>query len=199
MSQQYPKSASAALPSPLLPQADFWSLSAPPQQFHKAHPCQGRSYLPTKPIAANEYQANVKEKSEDIANKHKLDHDNYDELEIYYADEYVDDVFVGFIGIESTYVNCDKIFPSKTILHRHLKICTHFRHIIPVPNASLAPIQVVETTTQVVGFGTGFGFRGWSYAIVSVCFNMIAGLTDSNLDFRSCINTGIGVTLIDKF
>lgn len=64
------------------------------------------------------------------------------------------------MGIELTYVNWDKTFPSKTALYRHLKTYTYLRHIALVLNATPAPIQVIEFIIWLVSLSTNFGFRG---------------------------------------
>lgn len=82
--------------------------------------------------------------------------------------------FAGFIGIETFCCNCDKFFPSKLQLHKHLrKRCTAkkspqlFNQELlgnlnepKLLSAAVGIPQVVESSASISDLGTGFGFRG---------------------------------------
>ncbi len=133
----------------------------------------------------------------------------------YYMDEEQYNFFVGFVGVETVGANCKKVFSSKTILHKQLVVCFHLltntiSHSVPVqapdtatvatfltPNPAPLNISVIRSVSTPAGFSTGFSFRGWSYATVAVAFSPTT-YNDADPDSRGCLDTGCGVTLIDR-
>lgn len=104
-------------------------------------------------------------------------------------------------GLSRLCTHCNENFPSKTILHKHLKNCYCQRSQTPTPAlaiaASLPDIPIVESTATPTGLGTGFGFGGWSYATIAITLKPgpLGGISEP--DSRGCLDTGFGVTLIN--
>ena len=133
--------------------------------------------------------------------------------DVYFGDEQYspsshDQQFAGFVGIETFCRNCDKSFPSKSRLHKHLRSgCSSkpLKDFAPSPKDLLANLGEPETISQAVGEprivessastadqGTGFGFRSWNYAMAKVRLTKIGEEDDV------CLDTGCGVTLVDR-
>lgn len=121
-----------------------------------------------------------------------------------------DQQFAGFVGIETFCRNCDETFPSKSKLHKHLrKGCTNedssaCKSVLPAKellanlgeseshSTAVGIPRVVESTASTSEQGSGFGFRSWNYAMAKV------RLTKTGTDDNVCLDTGCGVTLIDR-
>ena len=160
---------------------------------------QPMQFLPPRPLAPA-YQAEAGEETDrDPLEDRKVMDDIQDESETYYADNQFDEIFAGFVGVESVCSHCHSAFPSKTLLHKHLKGCSvrpaqsHRSLHLPLPTVS-----IVESTSLASGIGTGFGFRGWSYASVLVALTPGPPPDIVNPDALGCLDTGCAVTLIDR-
>ena len=79
--------------------------------------------------------------------KQPQDYGSYYELS---EDYNINQLFTGFVGIEATCTNCTKHFPSKTKLHKYLRIGCRANKVntgsvnsLPI---NLAEAQVIEST-----------------------------------------------------
>lgn len=70
--------------------------------------------------------------------------------------EYINNIFDRFVGIDLIYVNYDKTFPSKIALYMYIKAYICLCHVALIPITTSAFIQVIKSITQIVGFNTGF-------------------------------------------
>ena len=145
--------------------------------------------LPSRTSAANPYQteAHVDDREEQPALA--VDISEEEGKREYYTDEEPYDYFVGFVEVETVCANCEKVFSSKTTLHKHLAACSHplintTSHLLPIkapdtatvatfltPNSAPLNIPVIRSVSTPAGLDTGFGFCGWSYATVAVVFS----------------------------
>lgn len=126
-------------------------------------------------------------------------------------DSMYDQQFAGFVGIETFCRNCDESFPSKSKLHKHLRTGCTIKNSSTGEKSSLAAQEllanlkepeshstsvgtprVVESMASASEQGSGFGFRSWNYAMAKV------RLTETGADDNVCLDTGCGVTLIDR-
>lgn len=118
----------------------------------------------------------------------------------YYTDQADNEVFVGFLGIESLCQRCGQGFPSRSALHKHLKAeCVLVQDLINA--ASLAqlssPIPVLQSKA-IFEACFGFAFRSWSYATAALTL-VPSAIPDHATPDESCfLDTGCGVTLVDR-
>ena len=118
--------------------------------------------------------------------------------ELAYSDDGFDEVFVNFVGIEVVCSKCRSSFPSKSKLHTQIKS-------VYVGDASLSAspqlssfIPVIVSKAMHTFLGSGFSFRGWTYATTAVTLAPEHFPQSSDSDSTACLDTGCGVTLIDK-
>lgn len=67
---------------------------------------------------------------------------------------------------------------------------------LPAKLASAIPIITSKAVYQ--SFGSGFAFRGWTYITATVTLAPDHFPPDSNPKSTACLDTGCGVTLVDK-
>ena len=120
--------------------------------------------------------------------------------EIDYSDKGFEDVIANFVGIEVGCSKCNSSFPSKSQLHKHLKAdCAGVVQATPLlPTQPPSPIPIVESRTIIPSLGSGIAFRGWTYTTAPI--TLVPHLLPPDLDSNAtaCLDTGCGVTLIDK-
>ncbi len=115
-----------------------------------------------------------------------------------YADKGFEEVAVNFVGIETSCTKCRATFPSKSKLHYHLKgVCQEVTSPFRPPELASA-IPIIPSKTVHQSFSSGLAFRGWTYATATVTLAPDHLPPDSNLKSTACLDTGYGVTLVDK-
>lgn len=55
----------------------------------------------------------------------------------------MNDVFIRFIGDESTYINCNEIFLSKIALYRYSKKYTYYHNLTLLLDTTITPINIM--------------------------------------------------------
>ena len=116
--------------------------------------------------------------------------------------------FTGFVGVEALCRHCEGTFPSKNRLHKHLREGCHSKEPTDANHAAAQttsvllnetqtsepanPVKVIQSTASTKDIGTGFGFRGYNYAMVKV------RLTPESEDEDICLDSGCGASLIDR-
>ena len=118
--------------------------------------------------------------------------------EISYSDEGFDKVAVNFVRIETSCTRCHATFPSRSKLHSHLKSNCLETSSPSLPAQAPSPISVIASKAVHRSFGSGLAFRGWTYATTLITLTSEHLPPDSNPDSTACLDTGYGVTLIDK-
>lgn len=69
----------------------------------------------------------------------------------------------------------------------------------PASPAQLSsPILILQSKATFEAGGSGFAFRGWSYATAAVTFVPSAIPDHATPDESCCLDTGCGVTLVDR-
>lgn len=118
----------------------------------------------------------------------------------YYASNYDEEVFINFYGIESVCSNSHQSFPSKSLLHKYLKTTYSPGNLgysqTPTSSLTSVPVQISKATLDSIG--SGLAFRGWSYAIASVILSPHTVQLQSDSAASCCLDTGCGVTLVDR-
>ncbi len=115
------------------------------------------------PLSTNKYQANVSEieQNDNIEGRSTDEACPSEEEESYYAEKDNNIIFGGFVGIKSFCTCCQGAFPSKRLLHKHLKICKIPDRTCPVFSLPLQlPVPLVKSNTLVRDIRTRFGFKG---------------------------------------
>ena len=109
-------------------------------------------------------------------------------------------MIANFVGIETVCSKCSSSFPSKSQLHKHLKAgCVGAVQATPLPPTQPAsPIPIIESKAIIPSLGSGLAFRGWTYAITSITLVPHLFSPDLNPPATACLDTGCGVTLVDK-
>ena len=115
-----------------------------------------------------------------------------------YLDEGFDEVAVNFVGIKTSCTRCYATFPSRSKLHSHLKNGCLETSSPFFPAQAPSPIPVIASKAVHRFFGSGLAFRGWTYAITLITLTLEYLPPDSDPDSTACLDTGCGVTLVDK-
>ena len=121
-----------------------------------------------------------------------------EEKELSYSDKGFNEVFVNFVGIEAVCSKCRLSFPLKSKLHTHIKsgcVKETLPFASPQPSSSIPVIvsKAVHTSLEL-----GFSFRSWTYVTAAVTLAPEYLLQGSDPDSTACLDTGCGVTLVDK-
>lgn len=115
-----------------------------------------------------------------------------------YSDEGFDKVAVNFVRIETLCTKCRASFPSRTKLHNHLKSSCLEKSLPSLPAQAASSIPIITSKPVHQSFGFGLAFRGWTYATALVTLIPEHLLPDSVPNSISCLDTGCGVTLVNK-
>ena len=115
-----------------------------------------------------------------------------------YSDKGFDQVAVNFVGIETSCTKCCATFPSRSKLHNHLRNnCLETSSPFFLAQAA-SPIPIIASKAEHQSFGFGLAFRGWTYATAFITLTSEHLLPDSDPDSRAYLNTGCGVTRVEK-
>ncbi len=117
---------------------------------------------------------------------------------VFYSNEGFDEVTVNFVGIETSCIKCRTTFPSRSKLHNHLKSDCLETSSPSLPAQTPSPISVIASKGMYQSFGSGLAFRGWTYATALITLTPEYLLPDSDSDSTACLDTGCGVTLVNK-
>ncbi len=115
-----------------------------------------------------------------------------------YSNEGFDKVTVNFVGIETLCTKYRATFPSRSKLHNHLKSSCLETSSPSLLAQAPSPIPVIASKAVHQSFGSGLAFRGWTYATTLITLTLEHLLPDSDPDSTACLDTGCGVTLVDK-
>ena len=126
-----------------------------------------------------------------------LDHEGE---EVQYSDERFDKVDANFVGVETSCGKCGAPFSSKSRLHKHLKggCISSLQPSISGAPAPNSPIPIITSKSVVPAMGSGLAFRGWTYATAAVTLLPQVLPLESDPSATACLNTGCGVTLVNK-
>lgn len=120
------------------------------------------------------------------------------EEDVTYLDKRFDEVIVNFVRIEISYSKCHSSFFSKSKLYKHIK-ARCIGEVLPsffiLPFSSIfiiAPIAIYQF------FSSGLAFKDWTYATTTIILDSHYLLQDSDLESIACLDTGYGVTLVNK-
>ena len=123
---------------------------------------------------------------------------NADGEDVTYSDKGFDEFVVNFVEIETSCSKCHSSFPSKSKLHKYIKAgCVKEA----LPSSSTQPsssIPVIASTAVYQSFSSGLAFRGWTYATTAITLDSHHLPHNSDPESTACLDTGCGVTLIDK-
>lgn len=123
-----------------------------------------------------------------------------DNRDIFYTIEEPNDLFVNFLGVESVCHRCKSTFPSKSLMHKHLKSnCIgqdQGNSATPAP----APVIhcIIKSTATTKAVRSGYAFRVWNYVTAIVCLTLGEILLHTDVTSLYCLNMGCGVILVDR-
>ena len=125
---------------------------------------------------------------------------NHESEEVQYSDEGFDEVDANFVDFETSCGKCGAPFSSKSRLYKHLKgdcISSLQPSIFgaPTPNS---PNSIITSKSVVPAMGSVLAFRGWTYATAAVTLLPQVLPLESDPSATACLDTGCGVTLVDK-
>ncbi len=217
--QHYPKQCSRLLSTPhAIPQAALDTQSAsyvmcaaadsanynPPRQpinSMQSALCQAyQSNLPYRGYQKVD-EKGVYQVDEDVVENQPNDFYNTFEEEgddVIYSDEGFDKMTINFVGIETSCTKYYATFPSRSKLHNHLKSSYLEMSLFAFPPQNASSIPIIASKTVHQSFGSGLAFRGWTYATAPITLTPEHLPSDSDPNSIACLNTGCGVTLIDK-
>ena len=105
---------------------------------------------------------------------------------------------VNFFGIETSCSKCHLSFPLRSKLHKHIK-AGYVKEALPSSSTQLSSsIPVVASMAVHQSFGLGLAFRGWTYTTTVITLNPHRLPQDADPESIAHLNTGCGVTAIDK-
>ena len=113
-------------------------------------------------------------------------------------DESVEAHFCGGATISITCRVCNKSFSSGNQLHKHLKLCLQEATAVQSSAAKVEAFiaaeeqPLIRSNAQEANATDGYGFRGYRFATVKVCFKY-HGET-----YEICVDTGCTMSLIDR-
>ena len=119
----------------------------------------------------------------------------------YFTNEGYEELQVNFVGIESMCDHCSTSFQSCSALQKHIKSgCNALgrRAMEETGSDPPSPRPVLCSAAKLSAPGFGLAFRGWSYATTSIIFDPAILSAISNPDSSACLDTGCGVSLVDK-
>ena len=187
---------------------------APDNPTNRSAPCQpGASY---QPAPRQPYQSNLSYHSYQRHNKkgvYQVNDEKFDSYpegfytgleqeaeEVQYSDEGFDEVDANFVGIETSCGKYGTPFSSKSRLHKNLKDgCTGSVHFsLPDAPAPTSPILIITSKSMASAMASGLAFQGSTYATAAVTLVPQVLPLESNPGTITCLDTGCGVTLVDK-
>lgn len=96
---------------------------------------------------------------------------------------------------------CSTSFQSCSAFHRHIKSGYNTLGKIAIAKTGLDspfPRLVFYSTAKLYFPSSGLTFRGWSYAATPITFDLAILLAIGNPNTLVCLDTGCGVSLVDK-
>lgn len=98
-----------------------------------------------------------------------------DEENIFYMTEEPDKLFINFFDVKSICHRCKSTFPSKSLIHKYLKLNyigqNQENNRIALPPVPMLP-PVIKSTASTEAVGSEYAFRGWNYATAIVCLTL---------------------------
>ena len=169
------------------------------------HPTNNYQAVPRQPYQSGQSQCVYQHAEEkgvyqvDDEPSAEMDKD-FPESETYYTNEPYDKLQVNFVGIESICDRCTAAFPSRSALHKHIRTgCVPLREAIAETGSGLSSARpILKSTAKLSAPGSGLAFRGWSYVTTSITFDPTALPSLTDPDGSVCLDTGCGVTLVDR-
>lgn len=131
----------------------------------------------------------------------EVDEEDLDANSSYFTNKGYEELQVNFVGIKSMCDCYSTSFQSYSALHRHIKSgCNTLRRIAVAKTGSDPPSVrlVFYSTAKLSALGSGLAFRGWSYATISIIFDLAILPYIGNPNTSVCLDTGCGVSLMDK-
>ena len=118
----------------------------------------------------------------------------------YYTNEPYNKLQVNFVGIESICDRCTAAFLSRSALHKHIRTgCVMLRKVILETDSGLSSAKpILKSIAKLPTPGSGLAFKSWSYVTTFITFDPTALLSLTDPDSSVCLDTGCGVTLVDK-
>ncbi len=130
---------------------------------------------------------------EDFYNTFEEESDN-----VTYSNESFDEIAVNFVGIEASCIKCRAIFPSRSKLYNHLRSGYLEISLTTLPTQAVSSIPIIASKIVYQSFSLGLAFRGWIYGTAPITLTPDHLPLDSDPNSITCLNTGYGVTLVDK-
>ena len=124
-----------------------------------------------------------------------------DEGNIFYTKEEFDELFVNFLSVESICHRCKLTFPSKSLMHKHLKLNyigqNQENNSIAPPLVPILPF-VIKSTASIKTIGFRYAFKDWNYVMATVCLTLGEILLYTDVTLLCCLDIGCGVTFVDR-
>lgn len=124
-----------------------------------------------------------------------------DAKDTYFTNKGYKELQVNFVGVKSMCDCCLTSFQSCSTLHRHIKSGYNTLGKIAVAETGLdssSSRPVLCSTAKLYSPGSGLTFRGWSYATTPITFDLAILLAISDSNTLVYLDTGCGVSLVDK-
>lgn len=121
-----------------------------------------------------------------------------DNGDVFYMTKELNEVIINFVGLELRCDICKSIFFSKSLLHKHIKLSyADWNQANATLTPPCIPPLVIKFTASSKAIGSRYAFRGWNYAIVTVCFAPGEILLHTNMTSLYCLDTGCDITFVD--
>ena len=131
----------------------------------------------------------------------EIDEKDGDAESSYFINEGNEELQINFVGIKSMCDCCSTYFQSRSALYQHIKSgCNTLvrRAVEETGSDSLFSRPVLCSTAKLFTLGSGLAFTGWSYATTLITFDPAILPAISDLNTLVCLDTGCGVSLVDK-
>lgn len=126
--------------------------------------------------------------------------EDFPDSKTYYTDELYNKLQVNFVGTELVCDRCNSVFPSQSVFYKPIRNgCIPFQEAVAETSPSSSSTRpILKSTAKLSAPGSGLAFRVWNYVTTSITFDPAALPSPTNPDGSMCLDTGCGVTLMDK-
>lgn len=117
--------------------------------------------------------------------------------DITYSDKDFNEIFVNFVGIETTCLKCYSSLLSKSKLHKYVRADCIKETLPPSSTKPSLSIPIMTSKTIHQSWASGLRFRGWAYATASITYMLKHLPPNSDLNSSACLDTGCSITLVN--
>ena len=126
--------------------------------------------------------------------------EDFPESETYYTNKPYDKLQVNFVGIKSICDQCTAAFSFQSTLDKHIRTgCIPLQESIAEIGSDFSSARPnLKCIAKLSVPGSGLPLRDWSYVTTSITLDLTASPSLIDTNSAVCLDTGCGVTLVDR-